>query len=110
MTAPVYRHIDTESTIAGLSAMEFFGLGAVAFGASELLSGGASLLAVVAVYVAFRLVGRGKPAGHLQHWLIHWVRQRQGGRISSAERSSAPQCPFGKYASRERSRRREGAR
>lgn len=101
MPAPVYRHIESTSTIAGLSLNGFVALLGTAFAAIQVLEFGGSLAIMIAVYVTLRLMGRGRPPLYWQHFVLWHVRQRRtSGRLSSAARGRSPQFPFGPYVIR----------
>ncbi len=108
MRAPVYRNLDARSTFLGLvfptEWMVVLGAGwlGTAFGAPNV--GGAAGLAI---YLALRIAGYGRPEGHLQHWVMWRVRQaRTGGRLSAAARAPTPRFPFGGYEWRDLTARR----
>lgn len=103
MRAPVYRHVEAQSTIAGLTLTSFAGLLGVTFAAIRFLSFGGSVLAVSATYLTVRLAGRGKPPMFWQHWLVWHLRQRRfAGRLSAAARSKTPRFPFAPLRFRDR--------
>jgi hypothetical protein len=99
MLAPVYRHLDTKPTFLGLAfpAEWLFVITPIPFSllASQLLLG---LLVSASLYVTFRLATRGKPEAHIYQWLLFQVRQRRGGRFSSAARSRQPRFRAASYA------------
>lgn len=98
MRAPVYRHIESTSTLVGLSLNGFVALLATAFAAIQLLDVGASLGLIVVAYLALRLMGRGRPPQYWQHLVLWHARQRRtGGRLSAAARARTPEFPFGPY-------------
>ncbi len=99
MRAPVYRNLDARSTFLGLAfpaewmAVLAAGWLGTAFGAPNV---GAA--AGLAIYLVLRIVGYGRPDGHLQHWLLWKVRQlRARGRLSAAARAPVPRFPHGEY-------------
>ena len=102
MRAPVYRHVEGRSTIAGLGLNGFISMLAVALGAIQLLPTASSLVAITGTYAALRLAADGKPPLFWQHLAIWKVRQlATGGRLSAAARCRSPQYPFGPYQSRD---------
>ena len=102
MRAPVYRHVDGRSTIAGLGLNGFIAMLAVALAAIQLLPLGSSLLAITGTYAAMRLAASGRPPLFWQHLVVWKVRQlATGGRLSAAARCCSPQFPFGLYQSRD---------
>lgn len=103
MRAPVYRHIESVSTIAGLSLNGFIGLLAVALVAIRFLNVGVSIAVVALAYAALRLMGRGRPPLYWQHLLLWRYRQwRHEGRLSAMARAPAPEFPFGPSIVRDR--------
>jgi hypothetical protein len=103
MRAPVYRHVEAQSTLAGLTLTSFAGLLGVAFAAIRFLSFGGSLAVVLGTYLAVRLAGHGRPPMFWQHWLVwHARRARFQGRLSAAARSGSPRFPFGPTHFRDR--------
>lgn len=102
MRAPVYRHVEAESTIGGLSMNGLLLVLGIAFPAIYLLSTLGSLAVIFGTYVVLRLLSRGRPASYWQHWILHHVRGRTlMGRVSAMARTRAPQFPFGPYRSRD---------
>jgi len=100
MRAPIYRHVEGRSTIAGLSLNGFIAMLAVALAAIQLLPLGSSLLAIAGSYFVLRLAGSGKPPMYWQHLAVWELRRlASAGRLSAAARSRAPQFPFGPYHS-----------
>lgn len=105
MRAPVYRHVDGQSTVAGVSLNGFIALLAVALGAIQLLSFGGSLAAIAGTYAAMRLAGRGKPPRYWQHLVVFHVRRLiAAGRLSAAARTRVPRFPYGPYLFRDAGR------
>src|SRR5689334_1822873 len=103
MRAPVYRHVEAQSTLAGLTLTGFAGLLGIAFAAIRFLSFGGSLAVVLAAYLVVRLAGRGRPPMFWQHWLIwHLRRRRFGGRLSAAARARTPTFLFAPMRFRDR--------
>lgn len=105
MRAPVYRHVEGESTIGGISLNGFVGLLGIALAAIQFLPFLASLIAVGGAYAALRLASSGKPPLFWQHLLVfHCRRWATGSRLSAAARCRSPQFPFGHYRSRDLAR------
>lgn len=105
MRAPVYRHVESQSTVAGLTLNGFVALLGVSFAAIQCLNSGASLAVVGGTYLALRLMGRGKPPMYWQH-LANWHLRasRTGGRLSAVARARTPPFPFGPALYRDRGR------
>jgi hypothetical protein len=99
VTAPVYRNIDSATTFLGLSfPLETVLVFAAWFACLALLSAGKALLGIGATYLCVRLVGHGKPAGFVQHWLNWWLRRLlSDGCLSAQARAPAPRFPFEPY-------------
>jgi hypothetical protein len=94
MRAPVYRHIESDSTVAGLTLHELVFVLGLAFLATATLSFVGSLLAILIAYVALRLLRRGRPPMYWQHAVIwHLRRLRYRGWLSSTARSRTPAFP-----------------
>lgn len=105
MRAPVYRHVDGQSTVAGISLNGFIALLGVALAAIQLLAFGPSLAVIAGTYALLRLAGRGKPPLHWQHLAVFYARRAlAGGRLSAAARARLPQYPFGPYLFRDAGR------
>lgn len=104
MRAPVYRHVEAQSTIGGVSLNGFVALLGLAFAAIQLLTFLTSVAVIAGAYVALRLMGRGKAPLYWQHLAIWHLRDRRGGRLSAAARARTPQFPFGPYVLRDRAR------
>jgi hypothetical protein len=105
MRAPVYRHVDGQSTVAGVSLNGFVGLLGVALAAIQLLAFGSSLAVIAGTYALLRLAGRGRPPLHWQHLVVLHVRRAvAGGRLSAAARARVPQFPHGPYLFRDAGR------
>jgi hypothetical protein len=103
MRAPVYRHVEAQSTIAGLTLTSFAGLLGVTFAAIRLLNFGGSLAVVLGAYLAVRIAGHGRPPQFWQHWLVwHLRRRRFAGRLSAAARAKTPSFRFGPTLYRDR--------
>lgn len=101
MRAPVYRHVDSESTIAGLGVTSFLFLMGGAFAAIQLLTFLPSMVVLTSTYAGLYWMGRGRPARYWQGWLLWHLRARlTDGRLSAVERSRSPQFPFGPYVFR----------
>ena len=105
MHAPVYRSLEARSTFLGLAfpaewmAVLLAGWLGTTVGAPNIGAG-----AGLSIYVLLRVLGYGRPEGHLQHWLLWKARQaRTAGRLSAAARVGRPRFPYGAYASRDRS-------
>lgn len=102
MRAPVYRHVEAQNTIAGISLNGFILVLGVAFAVIQLLGVLSSLAAIAGTYGALRLAASGRPPLHWQHLAVWHVRRRLlGGRLAAAARARTPQFPFGPYASRD---------
>jgi hypothetical protein len=102
MRAPVYRHVEGESTIGGVSLHGFIGLLGVALAAIQFLPFVPSVLAVGGAYAVLRIASTGKPPLHWQHLLVfHCRRWAAGGRLLAAARCKSPRFPFGRYLSRD---------
>ena len=105
MRAPVYRHVDGQSTVAGVSLNGFIGLLGVALAAIQFLAFAWSLAVIVSAYALLRLAGRGKPPLYWQHLVVFHVRRAlAGGRLSSTARARIPQYPCGPYLFRDAGR------
>src|SRR5258708_3769005 len=102
MNAPVYRHLDTPSTLLGLAfPFELLTVFAVFWGTAR-ISAASCVVATVGVYLGVRVFNYGRASGHLQHWIVWHVRQRlAAGLLSAAARAHAPRFPFAPYLSRE---------
>jgi hypothetical protein len=106
MRAQTYRHVESQSTIGGLSLNGFVALLGLAFAAIQWLSFVASVAVIAGTYLALRLMGRGRPPMYWQHLAVWHVRRvRARGRVSAAVRATSPQFPFGPYEFRDRRRR-----
>ena len=95
MFAPVYRHLDAPSTFLGLAfPMEWLAVLGAGWAGTALEAPNVGATVAIAIYLAIRISARGRPEGHLQHW-VHWrVRQAvAGGRLSAAARGRAPRFP-----------------
>lgn len=100
MRAAVYRHVEGQNTIAGVSLTGFLALLAVALVAIQFLSFAPSLLTIASAYAALRIASSGKPPLYWQHFIVwHARRITSGGRLTAAARCHSPQFPFGPYAS-----------
>jgi hypothetical protein len=98
--APVYRHIETETTLLGLSLNSFVFILGISFAAIQLLGTAPSLAAIGAAYTLLRVGGHGRPALYWQHWLVHRARHLWGrGRINAHARTRFVRFPFAKYQS-----------
>ena len=105
MRAPVYRHVDGQSTVAGVGLNAFIGLLGASLAAIQFLPFLWSVLAIGVVYGLVRLAARGKPPLHWQHLAVFHVRGAvAAGRLSASARCRLPQFPYGPYASRARIR------
>lgn len=105
MRAPVYRHIDGQSSVAGVSLTGFIALLGVSLAAIQLLAFGPSLAVIGGAYAMLRLAGRGRPPLYWQHLVVFHVRRTAaGGRLSAAARARVPQYPFGSYLFRDAGR------
>ncbi len=105
MRAPVYRHIEGQSTVAGLGLTSFLALSGGAFLAIQVLDFASSMAVLLGAYVALRLMGSGRPPSYWQHLVVFHVRRvRDKGRVSAAERAATVQFPFGPYEYRDRAR------
>lgn len=96
MRAPVYRFIDAQNKLLGLSypgeALLFVSGLTVALIALPIYWAAPLSLAL---YAGIRLIGRGRPPSFLPHWL-QWQARKvlSGGRLSASARAAAPQFPF----------------
>jgi len=101
--APVYRHLDAPSTFLGLAfPMEWLAVLGAGWAGTALGAPNVGAGAAFGIFIIIRVAARGRPEGHLQHWLQWRVRQAQaGGRLSSAARARSPRFPFGPYLWRE---------
>jgi hypothetical protein len=101
MDAPVYRHADTKATLLGLNFPgDFFLVVVTGYLWLMLLPPLGFLLATAAIHASIALLNHGKPPQHWAHWLaFHLRRLLNGGHLSAAARSRAPQFPFGPYRS-----------
>ena len=102
MRAPVYRHIEAESSIAGLSLPAFLVVLGMSFVAMQFLGGPSAFTVVAAVYGLLRLASHGRPTLYWQHFFVwHFRRLSAGQRLSAAARARVPAFPFGTHESRE---------
>ncbi len=101
MEAPVYRHADSRATLLGLNFPgDFFVVVVASYLWLMLLRPLPFLLAVAGTHVTVALLNSGRPPQHWQHWAaFHLRRLLNGGALSAAARSRAPQFPFGPYRS-----------
>jgi hypothetical protein len=102
MRAPVYRHVEGQSTVAGVGLNAFIGLLGASLVAIQFLPFLWSLVAIATAYGLVRLAGRGKPPLYWQHLAVFHVRRAAaGGRLSAAARCRVPQFSHGPYVSRD---------
>ena len=104
MRAPVYRNIDTTSTVLGLAMpYEAGSVGIIAVLGMAWAPPLPTVLVTLTVYVALRIAGRGKPPGYLQDLLPFLVRRAgTAGRFSAVARASKqPRFAFAPYLSRD---------
>ena len=90
MLAPVYRSLESRSTVVGLAFPGEFTIVLCAWWAGMLFLGAFSGLAVaVGTYVIVRVVNYGRADGFVQHFL-QWTLRRAlyAGRLSGAARAS----------------------
>jgi hypothetical protein len=102
MSAPVYRHLDSKATFAGLSFpiewMLVLALVVVGSVVDRPLVG-AGL--ATGLYVLLRVVAYKRPDNFLQHYALFRIRAAWArGRFSGAARARIPRFPFGPYLSR----------
>ena len=91
MLAPVYRHADAKSSIAGVGIHEFLLLQGVAVGAIQFLSLWMAALALGAAYGTLRAASFGRPQFYWQHRLAWHLRlKRYGGRRSATTHARHP--------------------
>jgi hypothetical protein len=109
MRAPVYRNIETQNTLAGLSfPTEVLVVLGAFWGSMVALPPGLALLTTGAVYAAIRVVGYGRAPFFLQHFVAFQARRiAAGGTLSAAARSPAPKFPFAVYVGRDLPKRGE---
>jgi hypothetical protein len=103
MRAPVFRNIEGKNTFLGLAFPgEALGVLAAFWLLLATLPPRFALPVGIALYLAIRLMGRGRPPKHVQSWIVWQLRRRlSGGRLSAAARARAPRFPFADYASRD---------
>jgi hypothetical protein len=95
MRAPVYRHIESASTLGGLGLGGFIALLGFAFLAIQSLDGLTAVVCIAGLYVAMRLAMVGRPPGYWQHRVVWELRRRvAAGRLSAAARARSPAFPF----------------
>ena len=93
MIAPVYRHADAKSSIAGVGIHEFLLLQGAAVGAIQFLSLWAAALTLAAVYATLRAASFGRPPYYWQHRVAWHIRlKRHLGRRSASVHVTQP--PF----------------
>jgi hypothetical protein len=97
--APVYRNIDGKNTFLGLAFPgEALGVLAAFWLLLATLPPKFALPVGVGLYLAIRLLGRGKPPKHLQSWLTWRLRRHLAkGRLCAVARAKAPRFPFADY-------------
>jgi hypothetical protein len=104
MLAPVYRSLETRSTILGLAFPAEFSLVLVAWWGGMLgLGAFPGLFLALGTYALVRSVGYGRSEGFVQHWL-QWQLRRllYSSRLSAGSRvgsSRIRRFPFGTYSS-----------
>ena len=100
MLAPVYRHLDAPSTFLGLAfPMEWLAVLGAGWAGTALGAPNVGATVALAIYLVIRLAARGRPEGHLQHWLQYRVRRAlAGGRASGAARGKAPRFPHAPHS------------
>ena len=104
MRAPVYRNIDTTSTVLGLALpYEAGAVGLVAVLGVAWAPPLPTILLTLGMYLALRIAGRGKPPGYLQDLIPFALRRTAGGgRFSAAARTRGqPRFPHAPYRSRD---------
>jgi hypothetical protein len=107
MRAPVYRNIETTSTVLGLAfpteALVMMALGSLAV---LLLPPLLSAITTLSTYASIRLINRGRAPAFVQHYVAWKVRQlRAQGNLSAAARVRCPKLPFGPYEFRDAPRK-----
>ena len=102
MQAPVYRNIETASTLLGLSfPNEVMVVVATFWASAPTLPAPIALAITLGAYVGVRAIGYRKPAQFIQHWILFQVRRRLcGGRLSCVARAPAPRFPHAPYRHR----------
>ena len=103
MIAPVYRHLDSKATFAGLSfPVEWMVVLSLVVVGSVLNRPGVGAAFAVALYVLLRVVAYKRPDNFVQHYTLFRIRAGwTRGRFSGAARASIPRFPFGRYLSRD---------
>jgi len=102
--APVYRSLESRSSVLGLSFPTEFSIVLCAWWAGMLAIGAISgLLLALTTYVLVRALGYGRSEGFVQHWL-QWQLRRYvyRGRLSAGARVAPPRArrfAYGRYRS-----------
>jgi len=101
--AHVYRNLDAPNTLLGLSfPAEWSGVLAAGWAGATLGAPNLGAAAGIGIYLLLRIVGHGRPEGHIHHWLLWRARRmRTGGTVSAAARARSPRFPFGQRERRD---------
>jgi hypothetical protein len=96
MLAPVYRHIETEALLLGLTPVGLAVVGAVGWVSIMFLhSALAQLGLLLASYAGLRVAGYGRPPGFWVHYILFQVQQAWCGQdYLAGARAKAPIFPY----------------